>query len=98
MGGLRECRIRKVQAPNRKRNSIAAAAAAAGGAAQASDASAPIVTTTTIMANNKNDLDSSNVLYDADFELEEAKENTSFRDSGRPDTSSQMANHYFINP
>lgn len=37
------------------------------------------------MANNNNDLDSSNVLYDADFELEEAKENnTSFRGGAHP--------------
>lgn len=27
--------------------------------------------------NNKNDLDSSNVLYDEDFEIEEEKNNTS---------------------
>ena len=35
-------------------------------------------TTTLAVAVNQNDLDNSNVLYDADFELEEEKVNTSF--------------------
>ena len=52
------------------------------------------------VAVNQNDLDNSNVLYDADFELEEEKVNTSFSATGaHPNNGAQPPTGYpFFNP
>ena len=72
---MRLHRIRKVQAP--KRRSVAGRAGSGlSGAAESAQAAAA-ATSPIATAMNKNDLDSSNVLYDADFEIEEEKLNES---------------------